>query len=86
MKIVTDAIKQNKNNLGGIGDLLTKGFDVNKKNMDFCMNLSVVITVSVFMNNGFGHHAIQMDYSMQMGLIHGTLKSERLTDKGDKAV
>ncbi len=35
MKIMNDAIKQNKEKLGGIGDVLTKGFDANKKKHRF---------------------------------------------------
>ena len=88
MKIVTDAIKQNKDNLGGIGDLLTKGFDVNKKNMDFLYESERVITVSAFfMNNGFWTpcHS-QWIIPCKWDSIHGTTKIESLTDKGDKAV
>lgn len=88
MKIVHDAIKQNKDNLGGIGDLLTKGFDVNKKNMDFLYESERVITVSAFfMNNGFWIPCpSQWIIPCKWDSFHGTTKIESLTDEGDKAV
>lgn len=88
MKIMNDAIKQNKEKLGGIGDVLTKGFDANKKNIDFLCDSERIITISAFfMNNGFWTpcHS-QWIIPCKWDSIHGTTKIDSLTDKSERAV
>jgi hypothetical protein len=88
MKIMNDAIKQNKDKLGGIGDLLTKGLDANKKNIDFLCDSERIITISAFfMNNGFWTpcHS-QWIIPCKWDSIHGTTKIDSLTDKSERAV
>ena len=88
MKIMNDAIKQNKEKLGGIGDLLTKGFDANKKNIDFLCDSERIITISAFfMNNGFWTpcHS-QWIIPCKWDSFYGTTKIDSLTDKSERAV
>ena len=88
LKTMNNAIKQNKEKLGGIGDLLTKGFDANKKGIDFLCNSERIIMVSAFfMNDGFWTpcHS-QWIIPCKWDSLHGTAKIDCLTDKGDRSV